>query len=247
VNYKENNAMDNFGFIRKHRKLNQIVTVFLTLLLVYQPFVYADQLALPSTDLVAPEGRHEPITSTSVEGQNLVVNAKVVDNVGVSKVTLFYRTIGTDSFSAVLMTANGTDSYNSTLKGELVAAPGIEYYIQAEDEAGNTRTFGYQFSPYIVKVTPSVRGQELNLEIAVPDNVPAEEIDSTLAAPAVVAAGAPAGVEEESIFSNTWFWVGIGILAAAAAGGGGGGDSGGGPPPSTGPGTTTVTISAPAP
>lgn len=239
--------MNNFGSIRKLRKLNQLVTVFFMCMLGCQPFAYADQLALPSTDLIAPEGEHEPIKVSPIAGQNLIVSANVVDNIAVSKVTLFYRTIGTEDFSATFMNKSGAISYSVTLSGELVAAPGIEYYIQAEDEAGNTRTFGYQFSPYIVKVIPSGEGQGLDLDF---DGTDYEDEALFPVAAAAVAVEASFGAEEESIFTNKWLWIGLGVLVAAVVGGGGGGDDGASNDPtvvSTTPGITTVTITAPAP
>jgi hypothetical protein len=216
----------------RNRHLRLFIAWLLCAAFVYTPILQAAQLSLPSGDLIAPEVSHEVIPGTLEAGSSLQIKATVTDNVGVKSVTLFYRTKGTQEYKRIAMNRlDNADEYAVTLgKSELVE-PGIEYYIQAMDLAGNSLLHGYSFSPLTVSVVPPA--------------APKAE------APAAVAKEAqPAGetIREEPQVekkkSKTWLWIALGALAvgaiAAAAGGGGGGDDGGG-------GTGTVVINSPTP
>lgn len=178
--------------------------------LAYAPLLRAGQLSLPSGDLVAPEITQEKYIDTVKTGADHQITVTVTDNVGVKQVTLYYRNIGTEEYKRKSMdNIVNTDDYHATLKSDQIKAPGVEYYIQAMDNAGNTLLHGYSFSPLSVKTTNG-------------DAVAVTSGDTA----AVLASS-----EEES--SNTWLWIGLGVLAvglvAAAGGGGGDGDT----PPST--------------
>ena len=111
-----------------------------------------------------------------------------------------------------------TNDYRTTVSADQIKAPGLEYYVQATDNAGNTLLHGYSFSPLSVKTVAS-------------DNAVTGANSSTAYFEA-----------EESESSNMWLWIGLGALAVvvAVAAGGGGGDDGGGTPS----GTATLTINA---
>jgi hypothetical protein len=209
---------------------NHYLRAFIALLLcvgfIYTPILKAAQLSLPSGDLVAPEVSHEVIPGTLEAGSSLQIKATVTDNVGVKSVTLFYRTKGQEEYKRVAMNRIGdTNEYAVTLGKEDLVEPGIEYYIQAMDLAGNSLLHGYSFSPLAV----------------------------TVVAPATPKAEAPEAVAEEGQTireesqaekkkSKTWLWIALGALAVgaiAAAAGGGGGDGGDG--------NGTVVITAPTP
>ena len=189
--------------------LRKSLVVILCQTLAYAPLLRAGQLSLPSGDLIAPEISQEKYIDTVKTGADHQITVTVTDNVGVKQVTLYYRNIGTEEYKRKSMdNIVNTDDYHATLKSDQIKAPGVEYYIQAMDNAGNTLLHGYSFSPLSVKTTNG---------------------DA-----ATVASGDTAAIlasEEES--SNTWLWIGLGVLAvglaAAAGGGGGGGDT----PPST--------------
>ena len=204
--------------------IRKALVVFLCQALVFTPLLNAAQLSLPSGDLVAPEITQEKYINTVKTGADHQITVTVTDNVGVKQVTLYYRIIGTEEYKRMSMdNIVNTDDYHATLKSDQIKAPGVEYYVQAMDNAGNTLLHGYSFSPLSVKTTNG---------------------DA-----ATVASGDTAAIlasEEES--SNTWLWIGLGVLAAglvAAAGGGGGGDepTSGGDVPTTG--TLTITGTTP--
>ena len=204
--------------------LRKSLVVIVCQTLAYAPLLRAGQLSLPSGDLVAPEITQEKYIDTVKTGADHQITVTVTDNVGVKQVTLYYRTIGTEEYKRKSMdNIVNTDDYHTTIKSDQIKAPGVEYYVQAMDNAGNTLLHGYSFSPLSVKTTNG---------------------DA-----ATVASGDTAAIlasEEES--SNTWLWIGLGVLAAglvAVAAGGGGGDepTSGGDEPTTG--TLTITGTTP--
>ena len=188
------------------RILNTGITLIACHAMVYAPLLRAAQLSLPSGDLIAPVVTQDKYENTVRPGTDHEVEVKVTDNVEVNLVTMFYRTIGKGEYKRLTMQKVGTsDLYVVNIDADEIVSPGIEYYVQAMDLAGNTVLHGHSFSPLSVKTS--------NGDTA----VAASSTSTTLEA-------------EES--SNTWLWIGLGVLAvgvAAAAGGSSGGDS----PPST--------------
>jgi len=122
----------------------------------------AAELALPSGDLIAPTIKHTLIEKKVPVGQQISINATVTDNVGVKSVILFYRDMNAAEFKRLKMNRN-LDSFVYTVQLDNVDSPGLEYYIQAMDLAGNTLLFGYSFSPLTVAVTqPTTATDNLN-------------------------------------------------------------------------------------
>jgi len=199
------------------------LVIFICTAQAYSPLVNAAQLSLPSGDLVAPVITQPEYTGTVKEGENHVVNVHVTDNMAVKQVVLYYRTIGAKNYHRKLMrNISNTDNYRISISAKKIKKPGLEYYIQAVDTAGNTLLHGYSFSPLSVKII--ARGG------AVEDN---KSVTSSVAA----SAGASEIESDDSIFTNKWFWIGVGVLVAGAAASGGGGGGGGDP-------TATLTINA---
>jgi len=199
--------------------LRQILVIFTCYSLAYAPLLQAAQLSLPSSDLVAPEISQKNYVETVKPGKNHEVVVTVTDNVGVKQVVLYYRVIGTEKYKTLAMQKiNKTDDYRAKISSKNIKSPGIEYYVQAMDHAGNTLLHGYSFSPISVKTTNGA---------------------AVAAAPSKKISKALEKDEDES--SNTWLWVGLGVLALAAAGGGGGGGG------DTAPTTATLTVTTAEP
>ncbi len=162
----------------------------------------ARQLILPPGDKVKPKISHEEkYIDTVKKGADHQITVTVTDNVGVKRVTLYYRNIGTNNEYKRKAMDNivKTDDYQSTIKSDQIKAPGVEYYVEAMDNAGNKS--GHSAATYSVKMT----GEDV--AIVPPPDKP--DIDT-----------------EKS--SNTWLWIGLGVLAAGvavAASSGGGDDS----------------------
>jgi len=197
----------------------------LNLPLLFSPIVHAQQggqLALPAPDAIAPVVKHDPPKEQSRAGESLTISATVTDNVGVGSVTLFFRVSGQESYQRVDMRRLGSsDVYTATLEAGEVHEPGIEYYIQASDTAGNTLLHGYSFSP-------------LKVGVAAPAAAPAATAAAAAEKPP---AGKPALKKSEG---PNWLLIGLGVVAVAALAGGGGGGGGGTD-------TGSVTIAAPEP
>jgi hypothetical protein len=192
--------------------LRKAMVIFLCQALAYSPLVNAAQLSLPSGDLIAPEITQDKYIDKVKKGADHPITVTVTDNVGVKLVTLYYKTIGSEEYKRRTMdNITNTDEYHVTINSDEIIPPGVEYYIQAMDNAGNTVLHGYSFSPLSVKTT----------------NGDAATVASGNTAAVLASA------EEES--SNTWLWIGLGALAVVlvAAAAGGGGDSGGDTPPTT--------------
>ena len=171
---------------------------FMSLGLVYLSTAFADQLSLPSADLVAPEVNHEGYTKAVVAGTHVQLKATVTDNVGVKTVTLYYRVKGGGEYNRTSMTRIGnSDEYFATIPSEKVVEPGIEYYIQAVDLAGNALLHGYSFSPLIVGVsqTPSL-------------------IVTQKGVPAGTDVASQSSQSDNNLLKNKWLWIGVGVIAA---------------------------------
>jgi len=201
--------------------LQKAIALFICYALAFSPLLQAAQLSLPSGDLTPPEITQPKYIDKVDKGQPHKITVEVTDNVAVKQVMLFYRVIGTERYQRLRMQNKAkTNQYYAIIHANKIKKPGIEYYIQALDSAGNSLLHGYAFSPLSVKTTG--------------DNTIAANTQNTKTS---------TEDDDDSIFTNKWFWIGLGVLVAGAAAGGGGG-GGGGEPTDTG---STVVVSAPLP
>jgi len=206
--------------------------------LFFSPLLSAQELALPSGDLIAPSITFEPPSELVSAGGSQKISAKVTDNVGVQSVTIFYRTVGTELYQRALMSRGGVADHYSTMIFD-VKAPGIEYYIQAVDLAGNALLKGYSFSPLVI----NVKGSEApKSEPVSADLEPRESIAATPSNQEI-----RDKIKKSSNFDNkTWLWIGLGALAVGGLVAAGSDSGGGGGSTSASP-TGSIVISAPAP
>ncbi|OQA79339.1 MAG: Peptidylarginine deiminase precursor [bacterium ADurb.Bin243] len=95
-----------------------------------------------SVTVIDSSDAEPPLISHSIPiytaDKDLIISANVTDNAGVSKVWLFFRTIGAASFIKVEMTASATGRYSYTIPAALATNEGINYYITAEDTKSPT-------------------------------------------------------------------------------------------------------------
>lgn len=199
------------------RILRSFLVIIISNSLMFLPLVNvnaAEDLALPSGDVIAPEIKHTPSTTIIPVGEFINIHATVTDNVGVRDVIVFYREkINTNEFKRTKMTQElGTSFYSVSIPGAV--APGIEYYIQATDQAGNTILHGHTFSPLTVSVStdaPPLGAEDKKITMLEDDT---------------------ADKPKKGI--SKWVWIGLGVLAVGALGGS--------DDPSPGPTTGTLTI-----
>lgn len=159
----------------------------------------AEGIALPTAgDVEAPLIDHEPMGAPAAINTATEVRATVTDNVGVKQVTIFFRAVGMGEFTRMKMKKIATtDEYVADLG--VVVSPGIEYYLQATDLAGNTLLRGAEFQPLTIAAAPTA----LDVEQAEAD----------------IGAG---GVEQISTTSSSSQWkkylyIGLGVVAVGYA------------------------------
>jgi len=183
----------------KKQIYKKLSLTLLSFLLLNSPLLFAEQLSLPSGDLEAPTVKHTPLTHAAPAGTRTKITAIVTDNVGVKSVILFYRKIGTSKYKRKAMINKGKSTYTAVMTEKEMLSPGLEYYIQATDLAGNNLLHGYSFSPLVFNI----------------DNTTTPIHKS----PAI----AQATQDTEKSGISKWVWIGLGAVALAGAGGGGGG------------------------
>ncbi len=133
-------------------------------------------------DNTAPTVTHAAVTSASA-GSTVTISATITDAAsGVSGATLSYRKSGTTDWSSTVMTQAGTNAYVASIPSTTVAAPGVEYYMTATDNAGAVRTTSTNTItvaapdtavPTITHtaVTTAVVGNAITVSATVTDNV----------------------------------------------------------------------------
>ena len=127
---------------------------FYTFLLVPLAPALAQNVTLPEdSDITAPLIRHEDPTRKVKPGISLDIQAVVTDDNQVDKVMLFFRAAGKTKFNSMQMKPQGDDFYMAIIPRDKVAEPGMEYYIQATDKAGNVVLRGFESEPLKMVVT----------------------------------------------------------------------------------------------
>lgn len=107
----------------------------------------AGKVSATAVDTISPTIYHTPVNQ-GYEGNNLAINCSVSDNIAVTGVTLYYRTVGEVNWKSLSMT-KANDRYSATIFGSEVTSAGIEYYISATD-GRNVVTRGSAESPFSV-------------------------------------------------------------------------------------------------
>jgi hypothetical protein len=162
----------------------------------------------PVTDSAAPTIGHAPIADGQTAGLPVTVSAAIVDASGVSRATLFFRTAGDVGWLSTAMTATG-GNYTAEIPRLVVAAPAVEYYIEALDgspaanrgtDPAGAPTSTHSFSVVVPDTTGpvvSLLPLPLTVEEGTPVTVSADVTD-------------PSGVGEVTLFFRTagasaWF------------------------------------------
>ena len=79
---------------------------------------------------------------------NLVISCTASDNIGITSVVLYYRTVGAADWKTLTMVKQN-DKFSATIFGSDLTLDGIEYYIVAYD-AYNSIAKGSAETPYTV-------------------------------------------------------------------------------------------------
>lgn len=111
------------------------------------------------SDFEAPIIEHEDV-GNGLLGDIETFVASVVDNEAVENVSLFYRLKGDTKFTELPMSPLNASSYYYSAKIDTAnladEKTAIEYYIRAEDSAGNLVLKGFAFEPLVRTLLPAV-------------------------------------------------------------------------------------------
>ncbi len=109
----------------------------------------AGKVVATAVDTIAPNIYHTPVNQGYAQN-NLVISCTAGDNIGVTNVTLYYRTTGESAWK-ILPMSKMNDKYSATIFGSDITLAGLEYYIVATD-GYNTIEKGSAETPYTVLV-----------------------------------------------------------------------------------------------
>lgn len=194
--------------------VTRTIALLFFLQIIVPPVSAAD--ALPAPDVEPPSILIDE-SSTEIEAGGKTFTAIVTDNIGVAKVTLYFKGATDVAFTARRMVRSSTDpdTYTTTLYLDPVISNKLEIYVRADDISGNIVFKGEKFTPLAFTVVP----KETN-----------ETVVRSVTEPAA---------KEEGMSTLTMILIGVGVLALAASGGGGGGSGG------SDTGSVTVTTDVP--
>jgi len=204
------------------RTLSLLLALCMTVLPVLTTIVQAQSNDFDLDGPTIEHDRGEYDATATVQ----VFSASVVDNDTVSSVRLFYRLASDSDFVDKAMTQIAQSSVYTT-SVDIADTPDaqIEYYIQAEDSAGNVVLEGYAFSPN-TRILTTEQPSELALELT-------EEQETTgiIVANEPEAQSEPDKQLEVKKRSNVLYYVlgALAVGAVAAAASGGSSDSGNNP------------------
>ncbi len=139
------------------------------------------------------------------------------------------------------MESIGGKKYLTIIPQRFVFWPGIEYYIQASDAAGNIATQGAANTPLLIRIktppearigtnrkldAPLLSTKKSGFRLSTQSNTTNEKYD-----------------KKKPWYKRWWVWsIAIGVVAGVAAASGGGGGGSTSSPPTTGTGTVTAGV-----
>jgi CSLREA domain-containing protein len=109
---------------------------------------FSNLAAATPLDVAPPVITHSSVTSPLPANVAIPITATVTDDTGVQSVTLFYRTTG--AYSELALAASG-NLYAATIPANQVAAPSVDYYLEASDGVSVTRS-GQADNPHRITI-----------------------------------------------------------------------------------------------
>jgi hypothetical protein len=95
---------------------------------------------------------HAPFNTAQRRGAPLVIEARITSPAGIRKAEVFCRAIGGGDFTALPMEAVEEHRYRAVVPDWMTAGPGLEYYITATDERGQSASQGFVGFPLAVRL-----------------------------------------------------------------------------------------------
>jgi hypothetical protein len=96
--------------------------------------------------------KHESFVYAQRRGYPLAIDATITSPAGISKAEVFCRPAGTRQFTALPMEHRGENQYRAVVPDWLTAGPGLEYYITATDQLGQSTSQGFVGFPLTVRL-----------------------------------------------------------------------------------------------
>ncbi len=90
---------------------------------------------------------HTPITSVA-PGEDVAFVATATDEMGIAYVQLFYRAVGSATWTSREMLPDEGDSFTFSISAEEISASGMEYYIEVSDGINEPVRAGSEAEPY---------------------------------------------------------------------------------------------------
>ena len=123
-------------------------------------------LSLLSTPVAAQQPQearlaidHAPFTRAQRRSVPLAIEATITSPAGIRKAELFCRVVGGGDFTALPMVAVENNLYRTLVPDWMTAGKGLEYYITATDERGQSTSQGFVgfplFVPFVTAQAPS--------------------------------------------------------------------------------------------
>jgi hypothetical protein len=94
---------------------------------------------------------HAPFTRPQRRGAPLPIDATITAPGGVRKAEVFCRALGGGDFTALPMAEVGNNLYRAVVPDWMTAGQGLEYYITATDERGQSTSQGFVGFPLLVQ------------------------------------------------------------------------------------------------
>lgn len=117
----------------------------------FQESDYSNVAAAAAVDTIPPWLEHAAVTRAD-GGRSLRLTARATDNVRVVSVSVFHRPIDSGAeFNRLEMVNLTGNDWSATIPGTRVAAPGLEYYVQATDGISSVYS-GTAATPHTVMV-----------------------------------------------------------------------------------------------
>src|SRR5437870_5989153 len=97
---------------------------------------------------------HAPFTRAQRRGAPLAIEATITSPAGIRKAEVFCRVAGGGDFTALPMDSVGNNHYRAVVPDWMTAGKGLEYYIAATDERGQSTSQGFVGFPLAVRLLP---------------------------------------------------------------------------------------------
>jgi len=107
---------------------------------------------LTRPDPVPPKIEYTPYRGKLPSGIGIEIWSRIRDNTSVARAELFFRNKGDLGFQSLPLQNEGNDIYTVTVPADSITGSAVEYYLMAQDAAGNLSYAGTVESPYRVAV-----------------------------------------------------------------------------------------------